>query len=92
MIFCNLSTTRGTQALMVSLPYRCYIPNSVKVGPVVLEKKILMDGGWLITDDDRLQPNFSDSGDLRSLAVKIPSSEPTGYLSATLLSWKKCSG
>ena len=56
---------------MVSLLYRCYIPNSVKVGPVVLEKKILTDDRRLITDDDRLQPNFSDSGDLRSLAVKI---------------------
>ena len=25
---------------LVSLPYRCYIPNLVKVGPVVLEKKM----------------------------------------------------
>ena len=28
------------------LPYRCYIPNLVKIGPVVLEKTML-------TDDDR---------------------------------------
>ena len=25
------------------LPYRCYIPNVVKIGPVVLEKKMLRD-------------------------------------------------
>ena len=56
---------------MVSLPCRCYIPNLVKVGPVVLEKKILTDDGRLMTEDNRLQPNFSDSGDLRSLAIKI---------------------
>ena len=36
---------------LVSLPYRCYTPNLVKIGPVVLEKKML-----------RVK---SDSGDLK---------------------------
>ena len=30
---------------LVFLPYRCYIPNLVKIGPVVHEKKILMHDG-----------------------------------------------
>ena len=29
----------------ISLPYRCYIPNLVKIGPVVLERKMLTDDG-----------------------------------------------
>ena len=28
---------------LVYFPYRCYIPNLVKIGQVVLEKKMLMD-------------------------------------------------
>ena len=28
---------------LVSLPYRCYVPNLVKIGSVVLEKKMLTD-------------------------------------------------
>ena len=31
--------------VLVSLPYRCYIPFLVKIGPVVLEKKMLTDDG-----------------------------------------------
>ena len=34
----------------VSLPYKCYIPNLVKIGPVVLEKKMLTDDGRRTTD------------------------------------------
>ena len=44
------------------LTYRCYIPNLVRIGPVVFEKKML-------TDDDGRQPmvigHLSDSGDLK---------------------------
>ena len=28
---------------LVSLPYKCYIPNLVKIGPVVLEKMLIHD-------------------------------------------------
>ena len=41
---------------LVSLPYRCYIPNLVKIGPVVLEKKMLTDDGRRTTHDDGRQP------------------------------------
>ena len=48
---CNLQ-------FLVSLPYRCYIPNLVKIGSVDLAKKML-------TDDDACQPiaigHLSDS-------------------------------
>ena len=48
----------------VSLPYRWYISNLVKIGPVVLEKKML-------TNDDGRQPiaigHLSDSGDLKKI-------------------------
>ena len=53
---------------LVSLPYRCYIPNLVKIGSVVLQKKMLMDDGWLTMDNHGRQPiaigHLSDSGDL----------------------------
>ena len=46
---------------LISLPYRCYIPNLVRIGPVVAEEKML-------THDGR-QPiaigHLSDSGDLK---------------------------
>ena len=35
--------------ILVSFPYRCYIPNLVKIGPVILEEKML-------THDDERQP------------------------------------
>ena len=38
---------------LVSLPYRCYIPNLVKIGSVVLEKKMLTDNGRRTTHDTR---------------------------------------
>ena len=47
---CNLQ-------LLVSLPYRCYHPNLIKIGPVVLEKKMLMSiHASIVTDDDGRQP------------------------------------
>ena len=55
---------------LVSLPYRCYIPNLVTIGPVVLEKKILTHDGRRTTDDDGRQPkaigHLSYSGDLKN--------------------------
>ena len=55
---------------LVSLPYRCHIPNLVKIGPVVLEKKMLTHDGRRTTDDDGRQPiaigHLSDSGHLKS--------------------------
>ena len=51
---------------LVSLPYRCYIPNLDMIGPVVIEKKML-------THDGRHQPiaigHLSHSGDLKMCAV-----------------------
>ena len=41
--------------LLVSLSYRSYIPNLFKIGPVILEKKILMQDGWRTTHDGRRQ-------------------------------------
>ena len=35
--------------ILLSFPYRCYIPNLVKFGPVILEEKML-------THDDERQP------------------------------------
>ena len=46
--------------LLVSLPYRCYIPNFVKIGPVVLEK-MLTDNGCQPIEIDHM----SYSGDLK---------------------------
>ena len=59
---------------LVFLPYRCYIPNLVKIGPVVFEKKILTDNAQQTSDDTRhtklIQPiakgHLSDSGDLKT--------------------------
>ena len=48
---------------LFSLPYRWYIPNLVKIGPIVVEKKILMD-------DERHSiaiGHLSDTGDLKKL-------------------------
>ena len=54
------------------LPYRCCIPNMIKIGPVDLEKKMLMDDAHTLHDDGR-QPisigHLSDSGDLKTLIV-----------------------
>ena len=56
--FCNLQ-------FLVSLPYRCYMPNLVKNGPVLLEK--------LLTDDDERQNtaigHLSDSCNLKTLQI-----------------------
>ena len=44
----------GKRIYIFSLPYRCYISNLVKIGPVALEKKILThDGRWTTDDDGR---------------------------------------
>ena len=55
---------------LVSLPYGCYMPNLVKIGPVVLEKKMLTDEEPRTTHDDGRQPiaigHLSDSGDLKT--------------------------
>ena len=40
---------------LVSLPYRCYIPNLVKIGPVVLEEKMLTQDARRTRDDDGCQ-------------------------------------
>ena len=50
----------------VFVPYRCYIPNLVKIGQVVLEKKMLMDDAWWRTPTHSNR-SLSDSGDLKSL-------------------------
>ena len=42
----------GNSQFFVSLSYRCYIPNLVKIGPVVLEKKMLTHDARRKTDDD----------------------------------------
>ena len=51
---------------LVSLPYRCCIPNLVKIGPVVIEKKVLTHDGC--------QPiaigHLSDSGDQKIINCK----------------------
>ena len=56
--------------LPVSLPYRCYIPNLVKIGPVVLENKMLTHYGRQTMDDGR-QPlvigHLSYSGNLKMI-------------------------
>ena len=41
---------------LVSLPYRCYIQNLVKIGPVVLEKKMLTHNERWTTHYDGRQP------------------------------------
>ena len=53
---------------LVSLPYRCYILNLVKIGPAVLEIEEEEVNAPHTTDDDGHQPikigHLSDSGDL----------------------------
>ena len=60
---------------LVSSPYRWYIPNLVKIVPVVLEKKILTDDGRWMTDDDGRQTiatcHLSSSGDLQMYFDKV---------------------
>ena len=56
--------------LFTPIPFpRCYIPNLVKIGPVVLEKSILTHVACMMLHDDRHQPieigHLSDSGDLK---------------------------
>ena len=61
----------GNLQSLVSLPYRCYIPNLVKIDPVVLEKKMLTHDSRWTTDHDGRQPvaiaHLNDSGDLKIL-------------------------
>ena len=38
---------------LVSLPYRYYIPNLVKIGPIVLEKMLTDDGRRTPHDNER---------------------------------------
>ena len=38
---------------LVSLPYKCFIPNLIKIGLVVLEKVLTQDGRWMTYDDGR---------------------------------------
>ena len=38
---------------LVSLQYRCYILNLIKIGPVVLEKMLTHDGWWTTTDTNQ---------------------------------------
>ena len=46
----------------VFLSYKCYTPNLVKIGPVVLEKKMLIDDSRRTTDDARrLTPAHSNT-------------------------------
>ena len=40
---------------LVSSPDRCYISNLLKIGPLILDKKMLTDEIRLMTDDDRRQ-------------------------------------
>ena len=61
------SGLKGTDpyGFLVSLPYRCYIPNLVKIGlvHVVLEKKMLMDNTRWTTTEAIAIGHLSDSGD-----------------------------
>ena len=62
---------------LVSLAYRCYIPNLVKIGSAVLEKMLTHDGRWSTDDDGRQHiaighPN--DTCDLKTL-LEIQNSE-----------------
>ena len=77
---------------LVSLPYRCYTPNLVKTGLVVLEKKMLTHDARLTADDDGRQPialgHLSDSGDLKMCKINrqrttcdLESSQVYGLLS-----------
>ena len=60
----------GNLQFLVSLPYRCYIPNLVKFGPVVSEEEMLMHDARRTTHHDGCQPiaigHLSDSGDLKT--------------------------
>ena len=64
----RILTERKKIKFLVSLPYRCYISNLVKIGPVVLEKKMLTHDNWR-------QPiaigHLSDSGDLQIFNNKM---------------------
>ena len=57
----------GVIQFLLSIPYRCYISNLTKIGPVVLEK--------MLTDDDGRQPialgHLCDSGDLKTTKPNI---------------------
>ena len=59
----------GYENVIVSLPYRCDIPNLVKIGPIVPKKKFLTQDGRRRTDGDGGQliaiDYLSDSGDLK---------------------------
>ena len=52
--------------LLVYLPYRCYIPNLVKISSVVIEKKMLMDDAH----QHIAIVHLSDTGDLK-MSLKI---------------------
>ena len=56
---------------LFSLPYGCYIPNLIKIGPVVFEKMLTHDALRTIDDDGR-QPiaivHLINSGDLQIYA------------------------
>ena len=57
-------------SILVSLSFRCYILNLVKVSPVILEKMLTHDARGAMDDDGR-QPiatgHLSDSGELKTL-------------------------
>ena len=40
------------QVGVISVPWRCYIPNLVKIGPVAIEKKLMNDGRRTPDHDD----------------------------------------
>ena len=60
----------GVMKFIISLSYRCYTPNLLKIAPVVLDKKMLTHDGRRTTDDDGRQPiakgHLSDSGHLKN--------------------------
>ena len=58
---CNLQ-------ILVSLPHRCYIPNLVKIGPVVLEKKMLTHDARCTMDDGRRRTPIHSIGNLKTLS------------------------
>ena len=64
----------------VSLIYRCYVVNLVKIGPLVFEKKMddarQKTNDWRrTTNEDRRQPtatgHLGDSGDIRMVALTL---------------------
>ena len=56
----NLPMEVGVMKLTisVSLLYRCYIPNLVKIGPVVLEKKMLTHDAHRTLHEEGRQPKI----------------------------------